>query len=482
MHSLPDRPSLVRGSGLLMVVLTVLLVAVRAAPAEAELGLTLGFASDPVLEPGPAVSGAEWLDRVRAEGGQIIRVGVSWSGVAPAHPPSGFVASNPASPGYNWSATDAEIKQLVGAGVTPMITIDSAPTWAEGPGMPKDATPGSWRPNVADYRAFATAIATRYDGHYPDPADPGTFLPRVSIWQGWNEPNLNVYLAPQWQRSGKHWVAVAPGIFRSLSNAFYAAVKAVNSSNFVVLGGTAPFGDPPGGQRTPPVEFYRSLFCLDGRVALKPVSCPSGTYFDAIDHHPYSISSPTTPALNPDDASIPDIHKITRVLRAAEKAGRALPKGAKQVWCSEIAWDTDPPNPVQTDARWLEQAFYVLWSQGVHTILWFQVLDNPPVPNYQSTYQEGIYYLDGEAKPAAVAFRFPFVTTRLSKTEITAWGRSPSSGSLMIEEQTGARWKVLRTVKVTTHAVFDTKLAVRGAAVLRAQLGSATSLTWSQGR
>jgi hypothetical protein len=364
-----------------------------------------------------------------------------------------------------------------------LLNIVYAPTWAEGPRKPANAQPGSWRPNPAQFASFATAAAVRYDGHFPDPLRPGSFLPRVSLWQPWNEPNLNGYLTPQWTRTGSGWAPASPGIYRQLLNSFYTAVKAVSSSNFVIEAGTGPYGDQPGGPRMPPVQFDRNLFCLSGR--LSPTSCPDPPHLDAVDHHPYGIQGPLWHALNPDDAAVPDMYKITRVLHAAERRGHVLPRGPKAVWATEISWDSNPPDPhgvpIQRQARWLEQALYVLWRQGVDTVVWLQVADEPPVPNYASSYQAGLYYLNGRPKPDAQAYRFPFVTQRVSGSRVLAWGRAPDRGSLAIDELVGGQWKVVRRLAVGNRQVFQTMLPLRGRAVLRAQLGAQTSLTWTQG-
>ena len=123
---------------------------------------------------------------------------------------------------------------------------------------------------------------------------------------------------------------------------------------------------------------------------------------------------------------------------------------------------------------------YVLWRQGVDTVLWLQIVDSPPIPNYGSTYQAGLYYLDGAAKPAAEAFRFPFVTRRLNRGHIQAWGRAPAGGELAIEERRRGRWVVLRRLAVRTDQVFAAVLPIRGRAALRAQADPDTSLVWTQ--
>jgi hypothetical protein len=151
---------------------------------------------------------------------------------------------------------------------------------------------------------------------------------------------------------------------------------------------------------------------------------------------------------------------------------------------TEISWDSSPPDPqgvpINQQARWLEQALYVLWRQNVDTVLWLQIVDSPPDPSYSTTYQAGLYYLNGGAKPAAQAFRFPFVTRRLDRARVQAWGRAPQTGQLQIQVLRGRQWVSLRRLQVTQRQVFAPTLAVRGAATLRAVVGAETSLIWSQ--
>ena len=228
------------------------------------------------------------------------------------------------------------------------------------------------------------------------------------------------------------------------------------------------------------------LFCRARRPGLTPVACPDPPHLDAVDHHPYGIGGPLWHAFNADDVAVPDIYKIARVLHAAERAGHVLPRGPKALWATEISWDSSPPDPngvpIAEHARWVEQAMYVLWSQGVSTVLWLQIVDAPPIPDYASSYQAGMYYLNGAAKPAAQAFAFPFVTKRLNRNHVQAWGRAPIAGKLAIEVLRGRRWVVERRLAVKAVKSFLLTLPIRGARVIRAQVGPQTSLTWSQGR
>jgi hypothetical protein len=94
-----------------------------------------------------------------------------------------------------------------------------------------------------------------------------------------------------------------------------------------------------------------------------------------------------------------------------------------------------------------------------------------------------VFFRDGPAKPAFQAFRFPFGTERLGKRKrgrVRAWGKAPSSGAVVIEARRRGGWKKLKRVRAGGNRVFFTSLRLRGAAMLRARMGSETSLTWRQ--
>ncbi|MGO9752509.1 MAG: hypothetical protein ACLP8S_00720 [Solirubrobacteraceae bacterium] len=468
----------------LFVVGATLLLIATPSQAHAQRSLTIGFSggADPYVATGDLSTDSPWIERADAVGAQMIRLDVNWASVAPRTPPTGFRASDPASPGYDWTSVDAAVRELASSGFTILIDIWGAPIWAEGVDMPANAPAGSWRPSATAFGAFGAAIATRYSGSFQDSLNPGSDLPRVSDWQGWNEPNLDTYLTPQWVHTSTGLDPESPVLYRSLQNAFYASVKRVDPSSYVVQAGTAPYGDPPGGERMPPVAFDRALFCLN--VELQRLSCPDPVHLDAIDHHAYGIYGPTWHALNADDVAVPDIYKLVKVLHAAERAHTVLPRGPKQVWDTEISWDTNPPNPqaisTATVAHWLEQSFYVLWSQGVDTILWWQLADSPPIPNYLTAYEAGVYFLNGAPKPGAIAFRFPFVTNRIDARHVEAWGRAPVSGEASIEMLAHDRWRTVDRLSVGADRVFEAPIALRGHASLRVQLAGQTTLVWDQ--
>ena len=220
------------------------------------------------------------LARIRATGASVVRIPVEWRYIVSADPPAGFDASDPASPAYDFTTVDAAVRDTVAAGLTPLLVVVRAPAFAEAPNRWPYAYPGSWAPNPAAFGEFATAVARRYDGSFPDPLAPGSALPRVRLLEAWNEPNLARYLEPQWVVVGGRWRAFSPLLYRQLLNAFYAAVKSVEPTDTVIAAGLAPNGEPAGVGRMTPVRFLRGMLCLEGgrrrEVSERPARGPDG--------------------------------------------------------------------------------------------------------------------------------------------------------------------------------------------------------------
>jgi hypothetical protein len=462
-----------------LTVLAAALVFSATAAANALPSLRVGY-DDPLFEASESEVREGWLEKARETGATIVRIDVKWNSIAPAHPPAGFDASDPSSPDYEWETLDDAIRSAAADGLSVMLTGDDAPRWAEGEGRPKETEPGTWKPRPEAYEAFAKALASRYSGSFPDPLLPGESLPRVRYFEAWNEPNLSTYLTPQWEGNG--WVGAS--IYRGLLNAFYSGVKAVQPNASVIGGSLAPFGDPPGGERTPPVLFLRSLLCLKGG-GLSPLDCPEPAHYDVLSDHPIAVGSPSQSASSPLDVTTPDLDRLTRIEAKAERLHRVLPSTKKPLWVTEFWYDTNPPDPnglsLATQARWYEQDLYSFWEQGASVALTLQIRDSPPERGYSFTNQSGVYFLDGSPKPSATAFRFPLVAHRTGPFKVAVWGIAPKGGKVKIQVLRKGGWKTLGTVSTVGRPhPFATTVELLRFGQLRAVQGSETSLPWAQ--
>jgi hypothetical protein len=470
----------------------------RAALVLALVGLTLGVgatgaaATPRGLELGvtdPALTGTdvglreEWMSRAVSARADIAMLGVDWSRVAPAHRPAAFDAADPADPAYRWEALDGAVRSAVAHGVQPLLNIDVAPAWAEGPNRPSLAVApaGTWLPQPGELGSFARAIATRYSGSFVDPANPSAgALPRVRYFQIWAEENLSVHLNPLWEGNR----LVGPLHYREMLNAAYAGIHGADPGARVVLGGLSPFGDAfAGGSRIPPVWFWRSLLCLRG-AKLRPVACPEPARFDIAAHNPIAVLGPSASAFSPLDVSTPDIGRLTPILRKAIATRRVLPAAPKPFWATEIWWDSSPPDPegvpIRRHARFVAKSFFELWQQGVSAVVWWYLRDQAPgAAGFGATQQSGLFYRDGRPKPAYRAFRFPFVAIRGKHGHLLLWGKAPSPGRLVVERRTGHGWAPLARPVAGPDRVFVTRVNVAGRFAARARKGGETSLTWN---
>ena len=475
--------------GLLAVLAALALAGQAAGAAAAPHGLKLGLASDAFLNPDAAPSEG-WADRAAGAGASLVKLSIAWSGIAPRVPPPGFDPADPADPAYDWATLDAGVRAAAARGLRPLLTISRAPAWAEGPGRPSLAAPpgvfappaGTWLPQPAELRAFARALAARYSGHFVDPSRPaGGVLPRVRYFEIWSEENLALDLNPLWEGSKP----VAATHYRAMLNAAYAGIHRAQPNARVLVGGLAPYGDTrPGGFRIPPVAFWRALLCLRGS-RLRPVRCPHPAHFDIAAHNPIDVWGPARGAVQPLDVSTPDIGRLTRIVRRAVRAGRALPARPKPFWAPEIWWDSKPPDPhgvpLRRQARYLAQSLFVLWRQGVSAVVWWYLRDQAPgAAGFAATQQSGLYFRDGRAKPALRAFRFPFVAGRGKGGRVLLWGKAPRAGGLVVERRTLGGWAPLARLRAGPRRVFLGRATVgaRGGLTLRARQGRQTSLPW----
>jgi hypothetical protein len=449
-------------------------------------GLMTGFIDEQVFSSSDAQTRSQWMLRAKTAGSNLIRITVPWRQVSPTKP---LLPTNPGDSSYDMSSIDAQVESAHALGLQVMLTTYLAPDWAEGPNRPAGAPTGTWMPNAKAFGDFGQMLATRYSGFYSPSLAPGApALPKVRYFEAWNEPNLTVFLAPQWVGNTPY----SPRLYRGLLNEFYDGVHLVQPGDVVIGGGTAPFGDNSpdhpfvkGNPRMHPLVFFRKLFCLADD--LKPVSCLTKPKLDVLSHHPVNIiNAPTKPAPNPEDVEVADFHKLKTLLDAAERAGHITPAGNHPLWATEVWWLSNPPNPLgadlQTHAHWVEQALYMLWKQGASTVVQYEIRDPAYDPNIPARQQvtSGFYMNNGIRKPAYTAWRFPFVTHRETRTNVGVWGKSPATGTLKIQRSRPGGWQTIQTMSIKAGQVFTSSVRVSGPADLRGQITGVSSLPWHQ--
>jgi hypothetical protein len=159
--------------------------------------------------------------------------------------------------------------------------------------------------------------------------------------------------------------------------------------------------------------------------------------------------------------------------------GRALPRKHKQLWVTEFSYDSNPPNPTGVStarqARWLEEAFYLFWKEGVSTAVWYLLRDQ--TGDLSTHYFSGVYFHDGKPKPSQTAYRFPFVVMGSGRTA-TAWGIAPRRGVVAIERRRGHMWKTLARVHASAGGVFVHPLPAGLHGSFRALVDGESSLVW----
>ena len=150
-------------------------------------------------------------------------------------------------------------------GLQVLLTIALTPPWANG-----GKTPNYPPKNMNDLTQFSQMLATRYNG---SKAGRGV-VTRFSVW---NEPNLQLFLAPQFNGSK----IVSPGIYAKLFMAAYKGIKAGNKNALVAAGETSNRGhNHPTGRRVSdsvaPATFARLVSEANPKLP-----------FDAWATHPY---------------------------------------------------------------------------------------------------------------------------------------------------------------------------------------------------
>jgi hypothetical protein len=341
------------------------LLATPVATVHAALKMPIGFFDDPSFRWSP--TRAENLRQATTAGASVIHTTASWASLAPTKPAN---AANGDDPAYKLADLDELVFQSGLYGLRVMIDINGTPKWANG-----GKAPNVMPTHLSDLTTFAKMLATRYNGRQGH----GT----VALWSVWNEPNLQLFLTPQF--IGK--TIVGPANYGKLFKAAYAGIKAGNPSSKVAIGETSARG------RDKPLAGV-SASIAPGTFAKYLAKVP-GLRFDAWAHHPY----PTSPNLPPTQkVRYPNVALLT--LPTFEKNLKAYFHRSVPVWITEYGHETKPPDPhgvsYATQAKYAVQALNIAKNDpNVQMFIWFVFHDSPGNP-----WQSGLYGSHNDQKPA----------------------------------------------------------------------------------
>jgi len=325
------------------------------------------------------------------------------------------------------------------------ITGD-APRWATAGGKGASFATANYKVNANDYAQFAEAVARRYAGNFAG-------LPAIRYFSIWNEPNHIQFLKP---------LSSGPAIYRQLVAKGVPAVRRGGGKGVrVFVGETAPSGVP--GKSTGPQAFLQKWLCLNSRW--KRISNGGCRNFKKVDadgyaHHPYGPPGPVSSKR--DTVSIGVISRLSKYLDAAARAGRI--RGHLGIYDTEFGYQSNPPDrSVSTTPT--RQAQLINEKEEVHYLYGrlksysqYLMYDDKSVRSFQT----GIRFRRGQAKPAYSAYRLPIVVHSRGGRGVYVWGRvRPGHGTRYVQLRVGGR-KYGPRIHTNSGGYFGVKRRARG--------------------
>ncbi|MBW3652012.1 MAG: hypothetical protein KY433_00170 [Actinobacteria bacterium] len=353
-----------------------------------------------------------------------------------------FKPANPSTyPIRNWDRYDNLVRAATDRGIRVYFNVTGpGPAWAHAK-KPKgsNALQATFKPRVREFKRFVTAVGKRFDGTYRDENGSRATLPRVNMWSLWNEPNQGGWLSPQWEKRDGRLVPASPALFRKLHQAGYQGLFASGhrvDNSIILLAETAPLGSDKKTGKSPmrPKQFLREVFCIQpngtpysgsaarardcGDLARGPLSA------NGYAHHPYTKNVPPTQRdPHPDALTMANISELGTLLDELAAKTRAVPANL-QLFMTEYGFETNPPDRFSGVAPELQAKYntigeYLAWANPrIASQAQFLLADVAPIRSrprnskgYWFTYQSGLFYQRGQAKPAAYAYSFPFLAS-----------------------------------------------------------------------
>ncbi len=251
------------------------------------LGMSLG---DTLVWKTPAEINSE-LDDIASLGIGRIRFDISWADIQPE-----------SSTTFDWYKLDQIVSAANARKIKLLPDLAYTPKWER----PSDCTDSDEcaPADPAQFAIFAQAVVSRY-------APQG-----ISDWEIWNEENTSGFWKPVPNASA----------YAKLLKYTYSAIKSVESSSIVIMGGLSPT-PPTSTQKIAPVDFLTQIYATGAK-----------DYFDAVGMHPYS--SPTLPTTYEKWNAWSQMSLTVPSLRSIMGSNG---DGNKQIWLTEFGAPTGGP-------------------------------------------------------------------------------------------------------------------------------------------
>jgi hypothetical protein len=305
---------------------------------------------------------------IAATGVRWTRVDVFWDKVAPRRPRR---PADPRDPRYRWDRLDATFSALASHGIWPLVSVYRSPSWATG-GV-RDVRRA---PNRFQYAAFMVALARRYSGRF---VEDGHRLPKVTHFEIWNEPNISLFLRPQWRRVHGRWRPASPDIYARLLKAVTPRLRRARPDALVIAGALAPTNTTRPNSSVGVRDFIQGLARRHPPVM-------------AASQHIYPGAPPGRSRALPTAHGLPEIRALW---------GR-MHRGVG-IYVTETGYTTGPTPYHTYEVSWAQQARYLpaqfdsLSQPGVRMVVWYNLQDHALWPS-------GLVAESGRRKPSWAAF------------------------------------------------------------------------------
>ncbi|GAB4538708.1 MAG: O-antigen ligase family protein [Anaerolineae bacterium] len=229
------------------------------------------------------------------------------------------------SPGqYDWSAWDRVVEGADAHGLELIAVLDTTPAWAR----PAGATPFTPPAELADFGAFARALAERYGD-------------RLDHYQIWDEPNLSAHWGDQY---------VDPAAYARLLREGAINIRAADPGAVVLTAALAPTLE------TGPLNLNEPAF-LEGLYGAN-----AGEWFDVVAAQPYGFEQEPGAPAGEQTLNFARPELLRRVMLAHRD-------GEKPVWATAFGWNALPqpwtgkPSPWPAVSAEQQKAYT---SQAIH--------------------------------------------------------------------------------------------------------------------